>query len=308
MRALHTGIALMVIFLLSDGARMIYATSHLYQNFNPFILVLVFGVVSFLASAIQYLIKRAAQLKDVSSPKISLLPTKRDQNKIIYYSMLNVFTLVSWASSQFMIAYMNAPLASAIAVSIGPIIISFGAKNKRMVCISISFASLALLALITTKYSTSSLAFNTAPNMILGISLSVICGFSIYINTVASHKLSMLGEQAITINFKRSIFVIFFSAIVSFQAGLLPQLIANPIEISWFALAFLLLPQIVLQKSIKILGPNLTTIFLTFAPLFAALAQFAFFQISISTHLLIGLFLQSILMVVLAILNSSARV
>lgn len=288
------GTAALLFFLLGDGARMIYTTYYMYPKYDPFILVFCFSCISLATSGLTLAWNRQQHF---GTPSPSVLRA---------YVLINVFTLLSWASGYHAIKYIHPVSFSAIAVSVGPIMIALMRFKQlgRLNLLAAAVGSTTAISLSTAEASALTGENDRLFSLAVGATLSIACGISIYLNTILAKRLNDSGQSPVRVNALRSLFVFIICAFVCYSSDLLHTLADNMLYLTSFTLFFMFSPQIALLLAIKHLGPSFVTIGISMAPIMAMLVQTSFFGIKIASDLAFTIVVNGLSLVGMAMIQT----
>ncbi|WP_419240996.1 hypothetical protein [Cardinium endosymbiont of Nabis limbatus] len=269
------GFLAMVVFLSGDGARALYSSFFLFKKINPFLVIFTASFISLLVTLIIAFVNKTNHTKAAESNS----DKHRRLNLILNYVMLNIFTVLNLVTGYLSIGYIIPAVSSAIAVSVGPMLHNLLRFNKTSSVEKwLSFLLFILSAqLLLSDASVIALRKGSA-NIIIGFSLSLVCGIAVLCNTVICKRLSSAGEFPLRINTLRSILVLVVTFFLCIKNNLFSISQLSFYHLIVFALFFVLVPQICLQLAIKNFDVGLTSLGIAAAPIFSAIVQVLFFD------------------------------
>lgn len=286
----------LLLFLLGDATRSVYSTFSLFRELNPILAIFVASLFSFILTIF------------ISKRKIKGDVKTNNKNFILYVS-LNVFTCMSWVCGYFAIYYIIPSVMSGIAVSIGPILYTLvNSRNCRLIDYLLCLVII-LLSLIYSINPSNIVTINgEKPYALLyGVCLSILCGISIFANTILSTKLSRYGEAPLRINTYRSLLVLFLSFIICIKKNYFSMSKEALISLLMFSFFLVLIPQITLQLCIQNLGSGITTTGIALSPIFCMFTQILLYKIPIPTTTFLILILNIVVLIIILVRQHKLR-
>ena len=293
------GLVLLLLFLVGDGARMVCSAYYMYSDFNPFVLVFFCASMSLLLALcwIGILRPRSPCLWGrVRGCKLELL---------CLYALINIFTFSSWVSGYWAIKYLIPGVFSMIAVTVGPMILIVAQTQRLGAFVVLVIVLMALAAVfLSGLYGVhAAIGEDYIWAACTGMILSVLCGFSVFINTRLAVRIGSFEQNALDINAWRGILVVVGSLVVCIRYNLFVEVSERFSDLLFYSFFFVFLVQLSLQFSIACLGAVKVTLGLTMAPVLTVLVQVVFFDVMTGPIVALIIFFNTILLIILGALQ-----
>lgn len=282
------GTSLLLISALLASANQVYYANRV-QNVSPF----VFMFISFLFTALFYIIISRMRKKEIQIDKLIF----KDLVK------LNVSSILAFMGFYYALKFIEPAIVSALEMGVGPlfaIVLGRFLYQKQenpnywewFIALGTFVASILLIwGVFTGKTGVQNVSF---PLLVNGIVASILCGIGAVLSAIYSKKLSNANWNTRSILAHRFYGIIILSLILSineFQQELL-------INWDWILIVTIFgvaLPLYFLQLGIKYCQPFFVMMSICFVPVFTFFFQLFDSRVLWSTHTFIGILLLLIL-------------
>lgn len=270
------GLFTLALFLLGAGTSMNYSTYHLYKNLDPIALTTCASFVSAAAALSSFL-----RDKSVSSP-----PTAPG-GMLKHYSLATLYSFITWTSGYTAIYYINPAAFSAIAISMGPIIIALmNIKTLRGMNLIAALLAVATVLMLSTSHGSGlQCTLHDDYQLEFGVTLSMLCGISFYLGTRTSKQLNDFGRSSLKVNAFRSTLTFVICATIGFSDGAFNAMLTHIDQLGVFSFFFIFLTQVALLLSIKAVGTHAVAVALSAVPLCTLLLQVVLFQLRVDSFM-----------------------
>lgn len=278
-------ISLVMSAILTAANQVYYAQK--IQEISPF----TFTFISFLITTIVFLL-----LSLKNSPGIRENTGKSFAKDLVF---LNLSTALAFLTFYYALKYVEPAIVSALEMEAGPIfalLLTYRSYTNKQFYKIDSIVSIgaflgSLFLLWTALSGRSGLNYHSS-EFIIGICVSILCGFGAVLSAIYSKKLSNTGWTSSQILAHRSYAIIAISLSFSlFQKEIGAQLLPHLNWIIIISITGVILPLYMLQIGIKNCDTFFVMVSMTFIPIFTFMFQILDPRVLWSNNTLIGIVL-----------------